>query len=624
MSKVLRTVGKVAGVVAMVAAFIPGGQPIAAAAAAIATVANVGAQITAKKPPARGSVTQTMIGTDLPTPYLIGRTYFGGARVQQVGYGETRKKVPNPYLLAVDVVSGAGPVDGLESVLSDFTPIPFNGDAATGYFGGFMWRDVQLGATPEPTALAPRWPGAPGWSASSGLSGKAAIAWSLLFDKDGKVFASGVPQLGSVWRGVRAYDPRLDSTYPGGLGPQRLYDRTTWSWTENPGLHGLTYALGQFQAGKKVMGVGIQADGIRIADFVHLANVCDANGWKVGGVVFEPGSKWNNLKDILAAGGAQPCFVGGLLGVLVSAPRVPLDTITVDDLADGEIVVGAMRGWEERLNTLVPKYRSEAHKWEYVQTTPVMIAAYVDEDGEEKSEERQLNLVQDKDQAAQLCAYELVDRRELGDIELPCKARLRRYGAGDLLIVDLPEAGLFSQPCVVLERTIDPSSMTVNLVLRGETTGKHAFALGRTAVAPPTPALLTPADRDGVAGEVAAAERGAFDIRGQSEGGVVTSTSNSISVAAFDAVLENGRAVSFPAATIGDLPSATLFLVLFDLDAATYLAVPAPALTELADPRFAIVRQFATAAEDGTYEPPQQPQPGDGGGGRYSPNVQIQ
>lgn len=502
MSGVLRTVGKVAGVVAAVAAFIPGGQAIAAIAGAVSVVANIGATVLAKKPPAKGSLSSITIGTDQPTPYLIGRTYYGGARMHQIGYGPTQDKVPNPYALIVDVYSGAGPVEGLVDAQADFVSlgVPAAGGPATGYAAGFLWGAVQRGLVPEPSALAPHYPGAPGWGASYRMSGLAAIAYSLLFDKKGKVFASGVPQLGAIWKGVKVYDPRKDSTYPGGAGAHRITSEATWEYSENPGLHALTYAYGRYQMGVKVMGVGIPADGIMLDHFVHLANVCDANGWTTGGVIFEPGSKWTNLKDILAAGGAEPAFVGGKLGLQISAPRVALDTITADDLTDGDITVGAMQGWEDRLNTLIPKYRSEPHKWEYVQSTePVTIASYVAEDGEVKQEERQLNLVQDKDQAAQLCAYELLDRRELGEIEIVCKPRLRKYGPGDLLIVDIAEAGLIAQPCVVLKRSVDPANMTVSFVLRGETPGKHAFALGRTGTAPPTPAILSSEDRDDLA-----------------------------------------------------------------------------------------------------------------------------
>ncbi|MFV3440459.1 hypothetical protein ACNJIQ_21040, partial [Mycobacterium tuberculosis] len=117
------------------------------------------------------------------------------------------------------------------------------------------------------------------------------------------------------------------------------------------------------------------------------------------------------------------------------------------------------------------------------------VAALVEVDGEVKRAERQFNLVQDKDQAAELAAYELYDRRELGEIELVVKPRLRRYGPGDMLIVDLPDDGLAQQPCVILKRQPMPDRMAWKFTLMGETVGKHAFALGQTAVAPPIPAL---------------------------------------------------------------------------------------------------------------------------------------
>lgn len=528
MSGVLAAVGKVAGVVATVAALIPGAQPIAAAAAAIALVANVGASITAQPPPARGTVNGISIGSDQPQPWLIGETYYGGNREHQIGYGPTLNKVPNPYAFIVDVYSGGGPVQGLVDAQADFVSlgIPSGGGNASGYAAGFLSASVQVGNMPEPAALSSRWGGVPGWGASYRMSGYAAIAWSLLFDRNGKVFASGVPQLGAIWRGQKVWDPRQDTTYTGGSGPQRwavpsdtaAHDaaRGTWTFSESPGLVGLKYALGTFHRDprvsgstyQKVAGIGLPIDGVIVEDFVHLANVCDANGWKVGGVVFEPAistasTRWQNLKDILAAGGATPCFRGGRLGLKISAPRIALDTITAVDLADDEVSVASGLGWEERLNTLVPKYRSRDHKWEYVASTdPVQVAAYVDVDGEVKREERQYNLVQQKDQAAQLAAYELVDRRELGEIEIVVKPRLRRYGPGDLLIVDLPEDGLAQMPCVILKRQPMPDRMAWRFTLMSETPGKHAFALGQTAVAPPIPMLRSTADLDGVAAPV--------------------------------------------------------------------------------------------------------------------------
>lgn len=498
---------------------------IAATASVVAGVASFASGALAKTPPARGSVNSITIGTDQPMPYLIGETYYGGSRVQQTGYGPTIDKVPNPYGMIVDIYSGAGPIEGLIDYQGEFESfgIAASGGGASGYAAGYLWASSQTGMMPEANALAPHWPGAPGWGADYRLSGYAAIAWSLLFDRKGKVFASGPPQLGAIWRGQRAWDPRLDSTMPGGAGAHRwaspsdtaAHDaaRATWTYNECPGLQALRYALGAWHRDprvtgstyQKVAGVGLPIDGVIVEDFVHLANVCDANGWSVGGVIFEPAtgsssSRWQNLKDILAAGGAEPCFRGGRLGLRISAPRIALDTITADDLADDEISISTGVGWEERLNTLIPKWRSRDHKWEYIASTkPVSISTFVAVDGEVKRAERQHNLVQVGDQSAQLCAYELLDRRELGEIELVVKPRLRRYGPGDLIIVDLPEEGLASLPCVILKRLPMPDRMAWKFTLRSETASKHAFALGQTAIPPAVPALRSTAALDAVA-----------------------------------------------------------------------------------------------------------------------------
>lgn len=522
MSKALKTVAIIAGAVALVAtgvgAFAAAGSALAATASSVATYASLaagtasaGAQLTAKKPSAKGSISNILIQTDAPQPYLMGRTYAGGVMRHDVGYGGKVSKVKNPYRGSVVVYSGAGPLQELEARQMDYQTLSFSG----GWYFGYVGAPAQLGSTPEPSALPPVWPGMPNWTASHKLSGQAAILWGFKFDKDAKRFASGLPPFGAIWKGVRVYDPRLDSTYPGGAGSQRINNETTWAYSENPALHALAYAYGRHQNGKKVLGIGLPATGIDIARIVAWANVCDANEWKVGGLVFEPGDRWANLKDIMAAGCAEPVFSGGVLSVRYRAPMVALETVTEADLADDDMSVTAMQSYRNRLNGIVPKYRSEPHNWEYVSAEVVSVPSYVAEDGEEKVEERQFNLVQDKDQAAQLAAYELVDGRELGPITLVLKPQWRRYKPGECLHLSLPSLD-FDGDVIILSRDFDPGTMKVTLTLIGETPAKHAFALGRTGVAPPTPALGDPEDRDATA-DVNAARNQPFLVDSEAE-----------------------------------------------------------------------------------------------------------
>src|SRR3546814_9268278 len=55
--------------------------------------------------------------------------------------------------------------------------------------------------------------------------------------------------------------------------------------------------------------------------------------------------------------------------------------------------------------------------------------------------------------------------------------RLRAYRPGDCLHLDLPQLGLDTD-AIILNREIDPGTMTVKLTLMGETPAKHAYALG--------------------------------------------------------------------------------------------------------------------------------------------------
>lgn len=511
MSKTLRTVALIASAVALTATGVGAvagaglitlstatAATVASVATAVSAAASIGAALTAKPPGARGSITRTIIQSDAPQPYAMGRTYSGGFVRHQVGYGATLKKVPNPYLGIVTVYSGSGPIEEIESLQVDYQAVTFTGGAAGGYFSTFMYADTQLGATPESTALVPNFSGMPGWDSSSKLSGYAAVLWNLKFDKEAKRFASGVPVLGAIVKGVKVYDPTLDSTYPGGSGSHRITDESTWTYSTNPALHALVYAYGRKQNGLPSFGIGLSTEALDLAAFVAWRNVCEDNGWEISGLIYEPADKWQNLKDIYQAGGATPAFSGGKLTVVYQAPRVALDTITVDDIV-GACRIPATRSYGDRINTLVPKYRSEDHNWQYVNSQAVTDAAYVALDGEVKEEERQYNLVADKDHAAQLCAYELAQRREIEPIELLCSMRLRLYGPGDCLTVDLPRQGLSARKCVVVSRTVDPVARTVQMVLVTETDAKHAYALGQTGTAPPTPALFDTEDADGVA-----------------------------------------------------------------------------------------------------------------------------
>lgn len=529
MSKVAKVVGVVAGVVAVVAtggaalgAFGAAGTIFGVSAGTIATIASVvsaaamlASQALAKPPPARGSVNTMRVEATPKQPYAMGEGLVGGLLRHDTAWGPTLKKVPNPYRFMAVVYSGSGPIHSI-SPRVDF-------EAVSSWYNTFLFTDTQLGACPEADALSPQWAGTPDWGTAYKLSGQASIGWSFLFDKDGKRFASGIPPLGAYGKWVKVYDPRLDSSQPGGSGSHVLGDESTYEWSENPALHAGMYAYGRYQngngplldgtpaTGKRVMGIGMPPDGIDWLTVMSWANVCDTNGWTIFGVLFEPDNRWTNLKDVCFAGGAQP-IPGGVLTFKYHAPVVALDTITADDLTEDNRSVVPMQSYRDRLNTVVPQYVSADHNWEMVDAEPVVNSTFLTEDGEEKRDVWPFNFVKDKDQAAQLAAYRLFDTRELAPITLVCKSRMRHYRPGECLHVTLPRLGLDTD-AIILTREIDPVTMKVTLTLMGETPSKHAYCLGQVGVAPDTPAIGQSAqERDELAYSATVFEAGTLKL----------------------------------------------------------------------------------------------------------------
>jgi hypothetical protein len=498
MSKVFGAVAKVAGVVASVAQFIPGGQAIAAIAGAVSLVSGTLAQVTAKPPKAVGQVTNITIGANQPIPYMIGRSYSGGAMVHDIGYGGVVSDVDNPYRAMTIVYSGAGPIQALVATQADFADAGFSGTAATGYYAGFLWRDWLDGTGPAPRALAAQFAGEPNWSSAHKLSGFFGVKYTLKFDKKGKVWQAGVPQFGVIADGVRAYDPRLDSTFPGGSGAQRINNEATWAFTKNPALHALAYSYGRYQNGKKVFGVDLGASAIDLASVATWANVCAANGWEANGTIYEPGDKWNNLKLICEAGGGVP-VPGARLRFDYNAAGVSVDTITIHDLADGEISLPVTQGYASRINTVQGVYTSPDHRWEPVPTDKIVDTAALAADGEEKAEQFPFQMVTAKNQAAQLAAYKMANAREKGPIVIPVKARLLTYPVGTFLTAQLPAIGMPSQKVKIIgkRRTMEDGSGEITVLT--ETDAKHAFALAATSGAPPSSALVSPERLDELA-----------------------------------------------------------------------------------------------------------------------------
>lgn len=419
-------------------------------------------------------------------PFVVGRTGTGGNIVFNAADG-----TKNQDLTYVTVLSAGGPVNSIESFAVDGTVLAFNGSGActTAPYASppLMWQKTQLGAAGASALTIAGGPAIPPeWSTSEKLSGKAASIWTLRLDAN-NLAATPTPLW--VLKGAPVYDPRLDSTYPGGSGSQRLATPSTWAWSENPFLHGLNWCLGIYENGKRIMGVGAPIAAIVMAAFVEGANVADANAWKVGGVVYSTDDKYDVLTAMLQAGGGVPLKLGAQLSCFVNTPRVSLATLTGADVV-GDVSIGAAQSRRTRINKIWPSYREETAGWQMTPTVdPVTVSTYVTEDGEERSRQVDYQLVQDANQVSQLARLDIENGREFGPCSFPCKPRWWGYKPGDCITVNEPEYGLNGQLVLIVDRQIDPATMAVTLTCRSETSAKYPFILGQTGTAPPSPGI---------------------------------------------------------------------------------------------------------------------------------------
>lgn len=535
--KALKIVGIVVGVVALTAtglglALAPSAAAVAAGGAAAAggiagvasaaTLASIGAiasvaagvigvatALLAPKPSfnSQGNPLSFQTNPQSGLPYCVGRTRMSGVRIHADTYDAPAYKSESKQdvLAFAALLSIGGEIEGIEKFRADKEEVTFNpaSGMAIGNYADWMAQKVYLGIGASALALSFGGVWFPGWTVDHKLTGITHALWDLRFDSKGDHFGAGVPEPEWIGKWVKVYDPRKDSTYPGGSGAHRALDESTYEWSRNPALHALTWCLGRWQNDKRTIGLGAPIENIRVADFVEAANVADANGWTLGGVEWSTDAPGATLKRMLQAAGAEVTMTGAMIGCRVFMPRVSIATVTTLDIIDS-FSMPTTRPRAARFNTVIPRYVSENHDWAVISGSPVSVPLYVTEDGGPRTKEIDFPLVQAEQdsgvdgekQAGELAAYEIVNSREAGPWSLTVGWKYVGIKTGDCITIDIPEESIDAQPVIVRKRSIDPATFKITFEVETETDEKHDFALGKTTTPPPsytpTPPDLTP------------------------------------------------------------------------------------------------------------------------------------
>ncbi|WGM31506.1 hypothetical protein [Brevundimonas sp. NIBR11] len=484
--------------------------------AQIATVAAVGigagvgsmalSQALTPQIASQGAAVQWEANPDAPLRFAFGRVGVKGSIKDAAVYGPDRM-----YVSFACTVSAAGPIKSFVAFRAGDYYMSFNGAgmATTEPYAGEMWLSTRLGLQPDTALSLPSGlkNGAtfPGWSSDRKLSGSAGYLITLGENSKRTAYDGKIPAFVATIEGLFCYDPRLDSTYPGGSGSCRLNNPATWIWTQNPILFGLKWALGLWEGptGKgapqidyQVGGIGAKVEGIHLASFVAAANVSDANGWTSAAYPSTDDDKAQVLDGFLKAGGAMYAEIAGKIACIHrAAPRATVFTVTVRDTA-GPVEIDTASSKLNRINTIRPRYWAEDQEWEMTALPEVTSTVWQEEDGQGVAVKRtrgaDYTFVPQAKQARELASLEISNSRE----GIRGRVPLRPYmdpEPGNCFIFDEPDFALSNVKCFVLNVEDDTENDTVIVTFETETDGKYPFAYGQTG-SPPPPQELDPID----------------------------------------------------------------------------------------------------------------------------------
>ena len=455
-----------------------GGTGFAATAGGLlgSTMLSTGLNALSRQVPVGRAQLQATVGATGPRTIVMGRTAVAGQLLTPTPTysGKNGRTTTLGYAL-----SGAGPSGVVESVLWGDDTVTFSSGQAVGKFDNDMWLSQKNGSWTQ-TAITAIKDHPSEWN--SNRRGRGCLIVLFQFDAEAKAFG-GVAQTPIFVvdaNAVELTDPRTGTL------------ATTQAQRRNPAVWAYNWHLGFYAPSAvtpggvdiRVMGMGTPIGSLDTAWFDAWADLCDDEGWTIAGELSAADDRYAVLTAIMAVGMAQPTQRYGLESGVVSAPTAAVGTITEDDLAsDVEVLGNVPAGLLP--NHIVPRFRHEPAKWQFVDGSPVTDTDWLTADGGiRRSVSRDYAYAPGAAQAAVIAAYEGYNARE------PLRAVVRvkpsrRYLAlaGDCVLVTLPRYGLSAYKMRVGAIQIN-DDLTAVYTLVTETDSKHAKALGKTTTPP--------------------------------------------------------------------------------------------------------------------------------------------
>ena len=328
------------------------------------------------------------------------------------------------------------------------------------YLGYFSVPHIVLEGSPANAFVLPSGK----WNQNARLTGCAYSHWRFKLTGNSKKaespFVSGLPsRITVIGRGAKLYDPRRDSSVPGGNGPMRADDQSTWRFTtddgvtigENLPLQILRVVLGwrirnpSTGALKLATGSGVPARRINLASIAIAANLADelvnrsAGGqeprYHGAGVVSEGDDPKTVLDMLCTACCARFRDTGGKLSLVIAHNDLAA-AATEDELNDDD-VVGAFTWDPDAALEATPN----VVRGKYVDATTNSLYQLIDYpeirlpslDGQDRIFPLDLGVVESPSQAQRIAKQVLQRKQYPREFSAPFDISAWKYGVGDVV-----------------------------------------------------------------------------------------------------------------------------------------------------------------------------------------------
>lgn len=351
------------------------------------------------------------------------------------------------------------------------------------------------------------------WGAAQRLTGcaqmKIRVKRSGYGESSQSPLAEGLPnRVTIVGEGAPLYDPRKDSTIPGGSGTHRANDQSTWGSytnpddTDNPALQLLWFLLGWRINGQLSVGCGVPPARIDLPSFITAANICDENvtlaiggtqkRYRTSGTASDSDDRMEIIRTFLSCMNASLRDNNGKLSLTVIKNDLADYVLTFDDsdILD-EFEWNQTRGLSESYNKVRGRYVDPSNNSLY-QLVDYPEIGFASPDGIDRVMTLDLPYVEDGRRAQRIAKQVLQRNQYKGMFSATFTAKAQGCSVGDVVRITFPPLGWTNKLFRVVSQEIGFDGR-VPMALIEENAAIYAWDAEDTApVSPNAPVIYDP------------------------------------------------------------------------------------------------------------------------------------